>query len=370
MLKYLLEKEFKQFFRNSFLPKMVIILPMMAMLVFPLATNFEVKNVNLSVLDNDKSPYSQRLIQKIQSSGYFKITDISDNYQHSLISVEMDKSDMILEIPAHFEKELVSQKNAKIMISANTVNGVKGGLGSSYLANIIFDFASEVREELFQSNSKISSAGFSIVPQFRFNPSLKYKIFMIPALMIMMLSIITGFLPALNIVTEKENGTMEQMNVTPVSKFSFILSKLIPYWIIGFVVLTVCLIVAWLVYGLVPVGKLYLIYLFTSIFVFAYSGFGLVVSNYATTVQQAMFMMFFFIMTFIFMSGLYTPIENMPEWAQLISNYSPLKYIIRVFRMIYLKGSGFGELISPFIALCAFALFFNAWAVISYRKKN
>lgn len=342
----------------------------MALLVFPLATNFEVKNVNLSILDNDKSPYSQRLIQKIISSGYFKITDISDNYQNSLMSVELDKSDMILEIPPHFEKDLVSQKNGKIMISANTVNGIKGGLGSSYLANIIFDFASEVREELFQSNSKISSAGFSIVPQFRFNPSLKYKIFMIPALMIMMLSIITGFLPALNIVTEKENGTIEQMNVTPVSKFAFILSKLIPYWIIGYVVLSICLMVAWLVYGLVPAGSVFLIYLFTSIFVFAYSGFGLVVSNYATTVQQAMFMMFFFVMTFIFMSGLYTPIENMPEWAQLISNYSPLKYIIRVFRMIYLKGSGFSELISPFIALCCFALFFNGWAIISYRKKS
>jgi len=186
----------------------------------------------------------------------------------------------------------------------------------------------------------------------------------------MMLAIVTGFLPALNIVGEKQSGTIEQINVTPVGKFTFIISKLIPYWIIGYVVLTVCILVARFVYGLAPVGEVWLIYLFVTIFVLAFSGFGLVISNYAKTVQQAMLMMFFFVMTFIFMSGLYTPILNMPPWAQLLSNYSPLKYIIMTLRLVYLKGSAFSELLIPFIALSSFAIFFNTWAVLSYQKKS
>jgi ABC-2 type transport system permease protein len=193
---------------------------------------------------------------------------------------------------------------------------------------------------------------------------------MIPALMIMILAIICGFLPALNIVGEKENGTIEQMNVTPVSKFKFIISKLIPHWVVGFVSLTICFVVARLFYNLIPAGSILTIYILASVFVLAFSGFGLVVSNYAKTLQQAMFMMFFFVLTFIFMSGLYTPVENMPQWAQIISHFSPLKYMIQVLRLVYLKGSGFTELLTQFFALSAFAIFFNGWAVISYRKSS
>ena len=186
--------------------------------------------------------------------------------------------------------------------------------------------------------------------------------------MVMMMAMICGFLPALNIVSEKEIGTIEQINVTPVKRFTFILAKLIPYWVIGFVVLTICFGVALLVYGLVPAGNILTIYLFASIFVLAFSGFGLTISNFATTVQQAMFLMFFFVMTFIFLSGLYTPVASMPHWAQAISIFSPLKYFIQVMRSVYLKGSGFGELAVHFYALCGFAFFFNVLAVVTYRK--
>ncbi|MBA4310844.1 MAG: ABC transporter permease [Chlorobiaceae bacterium] len=371
MLKFLLEKEFKQFFRNRFLPRLVVIFPFVALLIFPLVANFEIKNINLSIIDNDKSSYSQSLIQKIQSSGYFRITDVSETYDGALKNIEINEADIIIEIPNNFEKDLVNEKFARVMISANAVSGVKAGLGGSYLANILNDYSSVVREKwIDQSKNKISIPHLEIVPQFRFNPTLEYKIFMIPALMVMVLSMICGFLPALNIVGEKENGTIEQMNVTPVKKFTLILSKLIPYWIIGFVVLTICFGVARVVYGLIPVGSILTIYLCASVFVLAYSGFGLVISNYAKTVQQAMFMMFFFVMTFVFMSGLYTPVANMPEWAQLLSNYSPLKYIIQVLRLVYLKGSGITDLLIPFLALCGFALFFNSWAIYSYRKNS
>jgi len=370
MLKYLLEKEFKQFFRNKALPKMMIMMPLMAVLIFPLAADFEIKNINLSIVDHDKSPYSRLLIQHVQESKYFILTDVSETYTESLHSVESGQSDMILEIPQGFEKDLVKEQKTHVMIAANTVNGMKGGIGSSYMANIVRNFSSEVRAELFSETSRYNAPQFEVIPDYRFNPQLLYRVTMIPAIMIMILAMVAGFLPALNIVGEKEDGSIEQMNVTPVKKVYFILSKLIPYWILGFVVISISFLVAYIAYGLVPAGNLLVIYVYASLFVIAFSGFGLVISNYAQTIQQAIFMMFFFIITFIFLSGLYTPVENMPGWAQAISTFSPLKYMIQVLRLVYLKGSGFAELTTQLVALISFAVFFNGWAVLSYRKSS
>lgn len=370
MLKYLLEKEFKQFKRNPFLPRLVIIFPLMVLLIFPLVANFEVRNVKLSVIDHDKSSYSRSLIQKVKSSGYFKITDVSETYKDALTHIESNESDMILEIPVNFERTLVREMNADLMISANAVNGNKGGLGTAYLVNIVMDFNVNIRADLSKNVSKFAAPKLEIIPLYRYNPSLLYEMYMVPALMVMVMAMICGFLPALNIVSEKESGTIEQMNVTPVKKFTFILAKLIPYWIIGYIALTICIGVAYFVWDLFPAGFLGTLYLFVTIFILAISGFGLVISNYAITVQQAMFMMFFFVLTFIFMSGLYTPIENMPNWAQMLSNFSPLKYLIQALRMIFLKGSSFNELMPQFFALTGFAIFFNGWAIISYHKSS
>jgi ABC-2 type transport system permease protein len=370
MLRFLLEKEFKQFFRNSFLPRMVIMFPLTALLIYPLVANFEVKNINLSVVDHDKSTFSRELLQKVQSSGYFRVTDVSPDYASALKSVELDESDVILEIPSHFEKNLVREMKADLMISANAVNGNKGGLGTAYLVAIVNEYNSAITTKLLGDPGRFRAPAAEILPLFRYNPGLLYSVFMVPAIMVMVLAMISGFLPALNIVGEKEKGTIEQMNVTPVRKRTFIISKLIPYWLAGYVVLTIGILVALLVWRLFPVGFVGTIYLFATIFLLGFSGFGLVVSNYAVTVQQAMFMMFFFVLTFIFMSGLYTPVENMPGWAQMISNFSPMKYIIEVLRRVYLKGSGFNDLLPQFWALCGFALFFNGWAVLSYRKNS
>lgn len=368
MLKYLLEKEFKQIKRDSFIPKLIFIMPLMAMLVFPYAANFDIKNINLSIVDNDKSSYSQSLIQKIQSSGYFIISNVSDNYSDAMTSIESDESDVILEIPLNFERNLVREQHADLMISANAVNGNKGGLGSAYLTNIISEFNGVIRLKHAQIINNVSIPNMELVLLYRYNPTLKYEVFMVPALLIMILAMVCGFLPALNIVGEKQSGTIEQINVTPVKKWVFIASKLIPYWIIGYIVLTIAMLIAFLYWGLKPRGSILLIYFFATLFIVAFSGFGLVISNYATTIQQAMFMMFFFVLTFIFMSGLYTPVANMPPWAQLISNFSPLKYIIQVLRLVYLKGSSISELKTPFIALISFAILFYGWAILSYKK--
>jgi len=375
MIKYLLEKEFKQIFRNAFIPKLILAMPVMMMLVLPWAANQEIKNVKLSVIDNNRSAISERLINKIVASGYFRLTDVSTSYNEAMQSVDQGKSDIILEIPPAFEKDLYKSGFANVMISANAVNGMKGGLGSAYLAGIINDFTKELKiknEELREGAEHllILNSQFLIVPQFRFNPTLEYKVFMIPALFVMLLTLLTGFLPALNIVGEKELGTTEQLNVTPMNKGIFILAKLIPYWIIGFVILSICMGLAALIYGLSPAGSMATIYLYAVIYILVVSGLGIVISNYSDTMQQAMFVMFFFMLIIILLSGLFTPISSMPRWAQVITSINPLKYFMEVMRAVYLKGSSMKELLPQFFALCGFAVMFNAWAVMSYRKSK
>jgi ABC-2 type transport system permease protein len=369
MLRYLLEKEFKQFLRNHFLPKLVIALPLGAMAIFPLAANMDVKNLALAVVDNDLSGVSRQMVGKIASSGFFKISDYFDDGGSALKSIERGEADLLLEIPPHFEQSLIRENSAGLMIAANAVNGMRGGLGSSYLTGVITDYNRELIAKQVPEISKAVSA-VEIRPQFRFNPNLSYRAFMVPALMSMMLAIICGFLPALNIVSEKENGTIEQMNVTPVGKFTFILSKLIPYWVAGFIVATLCMLTAFAFYGMTPKGSIPLLYLFAAVFILSFSGFGLIVSNYAKNIQQAIFIIFFFVLTMIFLSGLYTPYQNMPAWAQTMGNASPLKYFIQVLRIIYLKGATFTEMRHLFFPLCALAVIFNGWAVLSYRKKS
>jgi ABC-2 type transport system permease protein len=333
------------------------------LLVLPWAANQEIRNIRLSVVDNDHSTYSQRMIEKIIASGYFTLTDFSTSNPHAMESIEAGKADIIMEIQPNFKRDIVKNGAADVMISANAVNGMKAGLGTSYLASILNDYAKELTLEKGGAVSNIQPS-----VNMRYNQHLDYKVFMIPALMVMLLTMLCGFLPALNIVGEKESGTIEQLNVTPIKKFTFILAKLIPYWVIGFIVLTVCFGIAALVYRLFPVGNLLTIYLYAGVYILVVSGLGLVISNYSATMQQAMFVMFFFVMILLLMSGLFTPISSMPEWAQSFTAINPLTYFMQVMRAVYLKGSSLPELLPQLCALLGFAAVLNGWAVLSYKK--
>lgn len=363
MLKYLLEKEFKQIRRDRFLPRIIFLLPVIQLVVLPFAANFEMRNINLSIVDNDRSTLSARLAGKVLSSGYFRLTDVSPRYDEALASIESNAADIILEIPPRFEERLEHDGAAELLIAANAVNGTKGGMGSSYLASIIRDFNRE--ENLLPAEGEGGACVTNL-----FNPHLDYKYYMVPGIMTLLLTMVGGFLSALNVVSEKEKGTIEQINVTPVPKALFLLSKLIPFWIIGLLLLTIGVFIAWLIYGLLPVGSVGLIYLFAAVYLIAFTGFGLAISSISSTQQQAMFTAFFFLIIFVLLSGMFTPVSSMPLWAQELTRFNPLRYFVEVMRMVYLKGSTFMDLSGHFGIVCLFALCFNGLAVMSYRKSE
>jgi ABC-2 type transport system permease protein len=370
-IRFLLQKEFRQIFRNKTLAAMMLVVPLVQLLILPLAANYEVKNISLAVLDYDHSSYSQKLISKTTASGYFKLVDYTNSYDEAYNLVSTDKADLILTIPPGFERNLVREGNEKLALEINAINGVKAGLGGAYLSQIIRQFDEGLRTESMPRPKYNSFPAIEIVSANWYNRFLSYDLFMVPGILAVLVTMIGGYMSALNIVKEKEIGTIEQINVTPIRKHHFIIGKLIPFWILGMVVFSLGLfIVARLVYGIIPVGNILVLYAFLAIYLVAILGFGLLISTYSNTQQQAMTVAFFFVMIFMLMSGLFTSIDSMPEWAKTIARLNPVTYMIDVMRMVVLKGSGFRDIRFHILFITLFALVLNTWAVLNYRKTS
>jgi ABC-2 type transport system permease protein len=256
MLRFMLEKEFKQLVRHPFLPKLCLVFPCIMLLVMPWAASFEVRDVRVCLVDSDRSPLSERLAQKVAASRFFHLVCTAASHGEALAEVERNAADLILEVEAGFERHLMREGHAGVFIAANAVNSAKGGLGAAYLQSVINDYVRELNEELQPAPAAASADAALLVPHFLFNPRMDYKVFMVPALIVMLLTLLCGFLPALNIVSEKELGTIEQLNVTPVSRLSFIIAKLVLYWTVGFVTLTIAIVSAALLYRITPASSL------------------------------------------------------------------------------------------------------------------
>ncbi|MBD0376048.1 MAG: ABC transporter permease [Flavisolibacter sp.] len=369
-LRFLLQKEFRQIFRDPSIIRIIFIMPIIQLLVLPWAADYEMKNIKLSVVDHDHSDYSRKLISKITASGYFQLVDYTTAYKQSLETVEKDQSDLVLVIPGAFEKELVKEDEATLFMALNAINGVKANLGGAYLRSIIQDFNHEVRTEWIQFPRYSPEPSIEVTSSNWFNPLMDYKYFMVPGILVLLLTMVGSNLTAINIVREKEIGTIEQINVTPVKKYHFILGKLIPFWILGMLVLTIGLTIARLVYDIIPAGSLFTIYVFAAVYLLAVLGLGLLISTYATNQQQAMLISFFLMMIFILLGGLYTSIDSMPRWAQVITWFNPVSYFIEVMRRVVLKGSSLFDIWNQLMAMIGFAIVLNGWAIISYRKRS
>jgi len=371
-LGFLLQKEFRQIFRDKTILAMMMGVPVIQLLILPWAMNLNIKNINLSVVDHDHSTYSQQLITNIGSSGYFRIVSADASYQQALEHIEHGTADLIMELPSGFESRLVREGRQTIGISVDAINGAKASIGRAYLSSLISDFNENLAiNRLNVPDPATKPYGFiDVTYRNWYNPREEYKLFFVPGVLVLLLTLIGGFMTALNIVREKEVGTIEQINVTPIQKWEFILGKLIPFWIIGMIVFTIGLTVSRLVYGISPAGSLPLLYLVAGTYMIALLGFGLLISTFSNSQVQAMFIAFFFILIFILMSGLFTAIQSMPPWARMISEFTPVTHFIKVVRMIILKGSGFRDILGELGYILAFGVVLNGWAIWNYKKTS
>lgn len=369
---YLIQKEFKQIFRNKGMLPIIFVLPIVQLLILSNAATYEVKDIKFGYIDVDRSSTSRALIEKFRSSAYFNLLAPYSSYKAAYAGMLQGKVNVIMEIPNNFERQLVNQEKTSLGLTVDAINGAAAGVETAYIQQIVQEFNQGIALETSVSNKNRSGfAGLiTIIPSYWYNSTLDYKTFMVPGILVLLVTMITLFLSGMNIVREKEIGTLEQINVTPIKKSQFIIGKLFPFWIIGLGLLTIGLVLAKLIFDIPLLGSLGTLYFYTAIYILVVLGIGLFISNFTETQQQAMFIAWFFMVIFILMSGLFTPIESMPQWAQVITTFNPIRYFVEVVRMVMLKGAGFSDILPQIWKTLAYAIMVNGLAVYSYKKVN
>jgi ABC-2 type transport system permease protein len=364
---FLIQKEFRQILRNKFLVRAILMVPIIQMLVLVPAVTFELKRVNLGIRDNDHTPESRALITRLIGSSFFRITaaPLNDDQDESLLC--SGKSNMILIIPEGFARAIGGRETPEIQVLADAVNATSAELGWVYVNNVIMDYN---RDILINSGlNKSIPQGITVTNRYWYNQDLNYKFYMLPGILVILITAIGVMLAGLNLVKEKESGTIEQINVTPIKKWQLITSKVIPFFIIGLIDLAFGLLIGKLAFNIPFEGSILLLFACASVFLVAVLGLALFFSTFAATQQQYMFIAFFFILIFVLMSGIFTPTESMPLWAQKVDIFNPVCYLMRINRMIMLKGSTFNDISGDLLRLTGLAAVFITFAVRSYRKR-
>ncbi|MBK8492553.1 MAG: ABC transporter permease [Saprospirales bacterium] len=370
---FIIQKEFKQIFRNKSMLPILFVMPFIQLIILPFAADYEIKNIRLTIVDMDQSVLSRQLNSHFQASPFFNVSyTLTPEEAEALI--QHNDSDLYLEIPPRFEYRLLKEQRASLHLSIDAINGSKAGVSQAYVQSIVRDFNKEVIAEWVPQLQPRALAAIGqpvdITYQNWFNPDLDYNTFMVPGILVLLITMIAGFLSGMNIVKEKEIGTIEQINVTPIKKYQFVIGKLLPFWLLGLMELAIGMVLGKIIFDIPFVGSISLVFAFASVYLLLILGVGLLISTFSNTQQQSMFLTWFFMVIFILMSGLFTPIESMPHWAQVLTWFNPIAYFVDVIRLVMLKGSGWVDIKQTFFQILAFAIAVNGLAVWNYRKRS
>jgi ABC-2 type transport system permease protein len=364
-IKFIIRKEFIQLFRNKVMVRIIFLLPLIQLIVLSYTATFEIKVIKLHVVDFDRSKTSRDLIGHFSGSPFYKIVSFSNSDKLGEQDILSGFAQQVISIPADFEKDLNTTGQAKVQIVTNAIDGAAAALMNAYTLSVVQDF----NINLIVETSGISAEEpIRVTWSFWYNPELNYKNYMVPGILVLLVTIIGMFLSGLNLVKEKEIGTIEQINVTPIRKYQFIIGKLLPYWLVAMFELSFGLVLARLVFAIPLIGSIWLIFLVAAVYLLVILALGLLISTKTNTQQQSLFLSWFFMVVFILMSGLFTPVDSMPQWAKIIDLFNPIAYFVDVIRMIMLKGSGFLDILRNLIILGAYAILALTVAVWQYRK--
>ncbi len=365
---YLIRKEFIQIFRNKFIGRAIFAVPIVQMLILVPAITFEIKSVNLCVIDKDLTSESRGLISKLEGSTFFKVTNSIFSESEANNLMHRNKCDLILQIPSGFGKNIGTGNPGKLLVAVNAINASTAQLSWAYLSGVIRDYNMNIITKNTFTALVAPIPQIQMTNRYWYNEMLNYKHYMLPGILVILVTAIGFLLAGLNLVREKEIGTIEQINVTPVKKYHFIISKMVPFLIIGLIDLALGLLIGRFAFKVPFEGSILVMFLGATIFMIAILGLALFISTFSGTQQQFMFIAFFFMMIFILMSGIFTPYESMPGWAQKFNLINPVAYLMRINRMVMLKGSTIYDISRELYSLLAIAVAFSFFAVSRYRK--
>lgn len=371
-IRALVRKEFLQVFRDPATVVQVFAIPVIQLLILSNAATFDVPRARLLVIDEDRSAVSARVIQRLDGSGRFAVVGVQPTEAGIEQAFRDREARVVLRLPRDFARDLVRAGRATVAMAVDAEDGAAAGILQTAAQAIIADAA----RDLGRPGAPAIAVDPRGVPALDvrgtlwFNPTRNYKHFMVPGLLVSLTSIIGLLLTSQNIVREKELGTIEQLNVTPLTRTQFLVGKLLPFWILGLVIFTIGLTVGKLVFGIPTRGPVPLVFISAAIYLVVVLGIGLFISTIARTQQQVMFVAFFLLLLFLLLSGIFTPLESAPLWAQRIAAVNPVKYFVFIMRTVLVRGGGLAEVGATMAGLAAAGAAVMALAVRQYDKRS
>lgn len=366
---YLVQKEILQVLRDRVMLFQIFMIPIVQLLIVTSAATFEVQQAEVHIVDADRSPASRRVVDAFRGSEHFTIAERSPSMETANRSLDARRVDLIVQVPNQFERAMMRQEQPAVRL---VVSGEKASAGviQSYARQILQGVAEEYGRTLSPRVQVTSNQRPRLEVRSRlwYNPTLDYDNYMAPGILTILVTLIGTLLTAQNIAREQEIGTIEQLNVTPITKEQFIAGKLVPFWGLGLIEFGVGLLVANLAFDIPMEGSLLLLFSVTGIYLIVALGLGLWISTVVETQQQAMFITFFVMMLYLFMSGLFTPVASMPTWAEWLAELSPLKHFIEVVRAVLMKGAGPLDVWQPSAMLAGYGALILTGAIRQYSK--
>ena len=365
----IIKKEFYQIRQDKRMMVVSVLVPVLQVFLLGYTATTDIKNSTMVVCDMDRTAESRAFIEEFTTSSYFIPEYSVDKPSDVTPYIEQAKANMALVIPKGFGQKLFSRETAQVQVILDGADANTANILLSYATQIVSSYSRQVVAEYASLPAGMSIPQIMPEPRVWFNPDLKSSNYMVPGVVAMVLMIITMTLTSVGVVKEKEIGTLEQIMVTPIKPYQFILGKLIPFVIIGFVDTVIVLAVAHYWFGVPMVGSIPLLFGLSALFVLTTLGLGLFISTIAKSQQQAMMIaQFFFFMPFIFLSGFTFPIANMPQWIQYLTYIIPLRYYLDIVRGIFLKGTDLSHLWPQTTALAVFGVVILTLSVKRFHK--
>jgi len=366
---YLIQKEALQVLRDRVMLFQILAIPVIQLLLTVNAATFEVREAKVHLVDHDRTPISRRVADAFRGSGHFAVAERSSSVEAGNESLDARRVDLVLQVPAGFERALRRGEapDVRLLVSGTEASA---GVVQSYAQQILQRVGAQVGRELPSRVRTTAPAPphLDVRSRLWYNPLLDYDDFMAPGILAILVTLIGTLLTAQNIAREQEIGTLEQLNVTPITKGQFIAGKLVPFWVLGLFEFGFGLFVAWLAFAIPMEGSLPFLFGATALYLGVALGLGLLISTVVETQQQAMFVTFFVMVLYLFMSGLFTPVASMPTWAEWVAELSPLKHFIEVIRAVLMKGAGPADVWRPTAVLAGYGAAVLTVAVRQYSK--
>ena len=353
----------------------VLVVPIVQLLILSNAATFLIRDTPTYVVDLDRTTASRGLVSRFAASGHFQVDDASPSFDRANDALLRGDVTMVVTIPRDFEASLARTGAASIELAVNAEKGSAAGIVQAYASAIVNAYAAELQARMPQAQPRAAGAGrggspIEIHTRNWYNPTLNYKHYMVPGILVALVTLIGTLLTAQNIAREKELGTLEQLNVTPITRGQFIAAKLLPFWVLGLIDLAIGLIVGRLVFGIPMRGSVLLLFGCAAIYLVTALAIGLWISTLVETQQQAMFVTFFVMNVYLLMSGLFTPVDSMARWVQVVSLANPVRHFVTISRAILVKGAGFREIAQPLAVLTLFSLVTLTLAIRQYSKRT